>query len=324
MSASVSAHAHPVEIPPRAVAVLRRSLPAAVAPMPASGAYKISPVVSERLPSPDRTFTVVIGAEPFAMTALSKDGKLAALSVPIQRNGAKSYTNRWFKAEDVFGGVKWDVRRYRARQQNLLYFARGRGPVELVARLPKDGECISLGRAVADKTDWPLLVHPSPGFVCGATANESRIVLAREAPPVATKAEYDKRVAELLAEYAFREGRPWGTGFRPLLSWHPKHRRYACAAFANDFAMYVFGKMYWHGEPFGAAKDIRAGDYIRMDGGHKFIVLYREGTVLHTIEGNYNKVVSRSTKRYSVRDGRLFKNGKERGITQAFHLWPSR
>lgn len=307
-------------IPPMAVQTMATSLPAAVGPMPASRAKKIYPVMSERRLAFDRTLAVVVGEKPFSMTAISKDGKAVELSVPVEKAGVKSYTNRWFKAEDVFGGVKWDVRKYEAKCQNLLYFARGSEPVDLAARLPKGDKCMSLGRAAVGKTDYALLVQPFPGLVDGVTTNAHRIVLAREAPPAATRTEYDLRVRELLAEYAFRNGRPWGSGFRPLLSWHPKHRRYACAAFANDFAMYVFGKMYWWGEPFSKPEDIRAGDYIRLDGGHKFIVLYREGAVLQTIEGNHNKVVSRSKTRYSVRDGKLFKNGRERQITQAFHL----
>ncbi len=276
--------------------------------------------MSERRLAIDRTIAVEVGKEPFSMTAVSKDGKAVELSVPVDKAGTKSYTNRWFRAEDVFGGVKWNVGKYEAKCQNLLYFARGPEPADLVARLSKGCECVLLGRTAVGKTDYVLLVQPSPGLIYGVTTNAHRIVLAREAPPVATRAEYDLRVKELLAEYAFRNGRPWGSGFRPLLSWHPKHRRYACAAFANDFAMYVFGKMYWCGESFSKAEDIRAGDYIRMNGGHKFIVLYREGSVLHTIEGNYNKVISRSKTRYSIKDGKLFKNGRERQITQAFHL----
>ena len=50
-------------------------------------------------------------------------------------------------------------------------------------------------------------------------------------------------------------------------------------------------------------------------------VLYREGDTLHTIEGNCNKVVSRSKSHYYIKDGKLFKGQWGRKIAHAFHLF---
>ncbi|MCR5840262.1 MAG: hypothetical protein K6G94_11580, partial [Kiritimatiellae bacterium] len=67
--------------------------------------------------------------------------------------------------------------------------------------------------------------------------------------------------------------------------------------------------------------EIRTGDYIRINGGHKLIVAYRDGEKLYTIEGNHCKSIKPSAKRHRVKDGKLFRNGVERKITAGFHLW---
>ena len=309
-------------IPPEAVSALQGNLPVLVSPMPASGAVKINPVASESRLSPDRSLTVTLGDEPFSMTAVAEGGGAVELSVPV-KPGSAELVKRWFMAEDVFGKAKWNVGEYEAKVQNLLYFAKGNGPVNLAGRIPLGSKCLSLGSCSAGKTEYRMLLAEiwRPGPVDRQMSKRHCVALAREAPPATTMGEYDRRIKELNAEYAYRDGREWGSGHFPLMSWHPKHRMYACAAFANDFACYVFGKMYWQGEAFSDPNEIRAGDYVRMDGnGHKFIVVYRKGSVLHTIEGNLNKVVSRSKSRYVIKNGKLLKNGQERKITQAFHF----
>ena len=321
---AVPGFAKSIALPANVVSALRKSAPVLVSPMPAAKVEKISPVMSETRLSPDKSLAVMQVDEPFCLTAVSKDGKAVELSVPV-KPGEKECVERWFVAEDVFGSIKWDLRNYKTKEQNLLYFARGKEPVELTGRVAGNCDCKQLGTASVGKTDYKVILQDvlRPMTEGHALTNQCSVVLAREAPPVNTMADYHKRVSELYGEYVYRLNAPWGTGHFPIISWHPKHRRYACAAFANDFSMYVFGKPYDSGlDQFTDPEEIRTGDFIRMDGnGHKFIVAYRDGENLYTIEGNHNKTMQPSTTRHRVKDGKLFRNGIERKITVGFHLW---
>ncbi len=320
---AVPGFAKSIALPANVVSALRKSAPVLVSPMPAAKVEKISPVMSETRLSPDKSLAVMLVDEPFCLTAVSKDGRAVELSVPV-KPGEKECVRRWFAAEDVFGTIKWDLRNYKTKEQNLLYFARGKEPVELTGRVAGNCDCKQLGTASVGETEYKVFLNNvlRPRADRHALTNQCCVVLAREAPPVNTMAEYHKRVRELYGEYVYRPNAPWGRGHFPIISWHPKHRRYACAAFANDFSMYVFGKRYDGGsERFSDPEEIRTGDYIRINGGHKLIVAYRDGEKLYTIEGNHCKSIKPSAKRHRVRDGKLFRNGVERKITAGFHLW---
>ena len=320
---AVPGFAKSIALPANVVSALRKSAPVLVSPMPAAKVEKISPVMSETRLSPNKSLAVMLVDEPFCLTAVSKDGKAVELSVPV-KPGEKECVERWFVAEDVFGSIKWDLRNYKTKEQNLLYFARGKEPVELTGRVAGNCDCKQLGTASVGETDYKVILQDvlRPMTEGHALTNQCSVVLAREAPPVNTMADYHKRVSELYGEYVYRPNAPWGRGHFPIISWHPKHRRYACAAFANDFSMYVFGKRYDGGsERFSDPEEIRTGDYIRINGGHKLIVAYRDGEKLYTIEGNHCKSIKPSAKRHRVRDGKLFRNGVERKITAGFHLW---
>ena len=91
-------------MPEEIVKQIGERVPAAFVPIPASGATKIFPLVSEKRRSPDRKYAITVDGTPFAVTALSEDGKLVEMAVPAGVR-TEEFTNRWFKAEDVFGKV---------------------------------------------------------------------------------------------------------------------------------------------------------------------------------------------------------------------------
>jgi hypothetical protein len=321
---AVAGFANSIALPTNVVSALRKSASILVSPMPAAKVERICPVMSDVQLSPDKSLAVVLVDGPFCLTAVSKNGKAVELSVPV-KPGGKERVKRWFAAEDVFGNVKWNLRNYKTKTQNLLYFARGGKPVELTGRIAGNCDCMQLGTATVGKTGYKVILRDvlRPMAERHALANKRCVVLAREAPPVNTMGGYHKRVGELYGEYVFRSGAPWGSGHFPIISWRPKHRRFACAAFANDFSMYVFGKPYDKGSiRFTDPEEIRTGDCIRLSGnGHKVIVAYRDGEKLYTIEGNLNKTMQMSTTRHRIKDGKLFRNGAKRKMSAGFHLW---
>ena len=69
---SAFAAAMPAEI----VKQLSERVPAAFVPVPASGAVKIFPLVSDKRKSPDRKYAITVDGTPFAITAIGEGGKL--------------------------------------------------------------------------------------------------------------------------------------------------------------------------------------------------------------------------------------------------------
>ena len=112
---------------------LSERLPAAFVPIPASGATKIFPLVSDTRKSPDRKYAITVDGTPFAITAIGEGGKLVEMLVPAGLH-TEEFTNRWFKAEDVFGKIKWKLEPYTPEVPCLAYLNGGKGPLELERR----------------------------------------------------------------------------------------------------------------------------------------------------------------------------------------------
>ena len=292
-------------------------LPAAFVPIPASGANKIFPLVSEKRKSPDRKYAITIGDTPFAVTAIGDGGKIVELSVPAGLHSS-DMTNRWFKVEDVFGKVKWKIEPYTPEVPCLAYMNGGKGPLELVAKVPGGTRCASLGTVVADKSTQRL-VQVRQQYERDGVATPFMLVFLRENPPVKTQAEYDARAKQMAGEHAFRTGRPWGKGFPSLLG---NKTCFECAAMAADAATYMFDGSLGSGERFEKAEDIRSGDVVHFKS-HYIFVVYRKGPQLTTIEGNMNETVRQTSKSYSVVGDKFFAHGQEREFTHGFHNWPA-
>jgi len=333
VAAALCAIAAGAAIPKEVVSVMELQLPVAFSPLPASSSTRLYPCQSDTRLALDRTFTITFGEEPFAITGVSKDGKAVEMSVPkMQRSvkektkgknkdGAKDaetpkeYVKRWFKADDVFGRVKWNMERYEAKCQHLAYFFCGKRIVDLCGIVEEGAQCDSLGTVMVGPDKYKLL-YVVGDCKAGGEDNAFRIVLAREAPPVKTQEEYNKRAEQLLAEYAYRNGRPWGK-MHPALLTH--EGCYECAGMASDFGKYMFGTGLG-GEEFKDASEIRSGDVLYMKS-HFFAVVFRKGEQLHTIEGNINAVVSQSKTRYSVKNGKLYSGNSEREFVKGWHHW---
>ncbi len=305
-------------LPEIAVAQLSSRLPAAIAPLPASGQVKIFPLASEKSSSLDRKYAIAVDAEPLSMTALTPDGKAVQLSV---RAGIKSneWTKRWFRSEDVFGKVKWKIEAYEPEVPCLAYFPRGKGSVNLIAKIPQNTRCASLGTAETDKTTFRI-VQTRRAYTAGGEENPFMIVLVRENPPVKNQKEYDARAKQMTEEYAFRSGRPWGKMFPSILG---NSGCFECAAMAADATTYMFDGSLGTGEEFTKASEIRSGDVVHFKS-HFIFVIYRNGSQLTTIEGNINQVVGQSTKRYSVVGDKFMAGGQVREFTHGRHNWPPR
>lgn len=291
-------------------------LPAAFVPIPASGANKIFPLVSEKRATPDRRYAITVDGTPFAVTAIGDGGKIVEMSVPAGLH-ATERTNRWFKADDVFGKVKWKVEAYTPEVPCLAYLHGGKGPLELVAKVPGGTRCASLGTVVSDKATQRL-VQVRQAYARDGVDTPFMLVFLRENPPVKTQAEYDARAKQLAGEHAFRTGRPWGKGFPSLLG---NTSCFECAAMAADAATYFFDAGLKSGELFEKAEDIRAGDVVYFKS-HYIFVVSRKGAQLTTIEGNMNETVRQSAKAYSVAGGKFFAGGQEREFVHGFHNWP--
>lgn len=291
-------------------------LPAAFAPIPMMST-KMIPTVSEKLHSLDRSNAVDTGQGPMVIEALSQDGKMVRVKVPPKKKGG-GWVSRWFRADDVFNGVEWKLERYEAPCQCLIYNYGGKHPLELIGRMQAGDVCASLGTVKVGAREYRLLQRRCDTHAGGAI-NTFSIVLGREAPPVKTQEQYDRRAAEFLAEYAFRDGRDWGTMFPAILT---REGAYECAAMASDFACYMFGTGLGAGELYTDAKEIRTGDIVYFKN-HYIAIVYRNGNRLHTIEGNINKTVSQSKTRYSIINGRFCSGGKPREFVRGRHNWPA-
>lgn len=316
MAAVFSVTAAP--LPPDILKQIKNRLPAAFVPAPKSNAGKISPLVSDKRRTPDRRYAITIDGSPFAITDISEDAALVQMSVPAGYRTA-AFTKRWFKTEDVFGRIDWDLNLYEPAVPCLAYFGRGKGQMELVAKIPARSRCASLGTVASRKEKFRLVQTRQPYRASGEEV-AFMLVFTRENPPVNTQDEYDARAAQLTAEYAYRHGRPWGKAAPSILG-----NTYAteCAAIAADFVTYMFDVKIKAGERFEDVAEIRTGDVVYMKG-HYFAVLYRNKDRLTTIEGNMNATVHQSSKRYSVKNGKLMCGGQDVEFQYGYHYWKPR
>lgn len=294
---------------------LSERLPAAFVPIPASGATKIFPLVSDKRKSPDRKYAITVDGTPFAITAIGDGGKLVEMLVPAGLH-TEEFTNRWFKTEDVFGKIKWKLEPYTPEVPCLAYLNGGKGPLELVAKIPAGTPCAVLGTVVANKAPQRLVQVRKP-LKGGGQENSFMLVFLKENPPVKTQAEYDARAKQMMAEHAFRTGRPWGKMFPSVLG---NTSCFECAAMAADASTYMFDGDLGSGERFEKVDEIRSGDVVHFKS-HYIFVIYRKGSQLTTIEGNMNETVRQSSSAYSVSGGKFFAHGAELEFTHGFHKW---
>ncbi len=127
-----------------------------------------------------------------------------------------------------------------------------------------------------------------------------------------TKAMYDVRYQEFIADARWKPGVSWPSTATPKLSlWEAT----ACCAYVADFAAYVYGESRNIESSSGFTKftnvnDIATGDILHVteQGGHWLVVLNRSGNTLYTAEGNYNKVVRITNDGWSIKNGQILRN----------------
>ena len=138
-----------------------------------------------------------------------------------------------------------------------------------------------------------------------------------------TVTDYDSKVNSFLADDRWKPGIWYGASQGPKLStWGSS----GCCAYAADFVKYVFGKNGPRtGTPFYNPSEIRSGDVIYVSGSgetpdHWFVVLYRNGNALTTVEGNWSSIVVKSSTAYSVSGNTLLRDGsKFRTFNTGYH-----
>lgn len=99
---------------------------------------------------------------------------------------------------------------------------------------------------------------------------------------------YDSKVQSFINDSRFRHGTSWTAGQPPILD--DTRPSSGCNAYARDFVKYVFGiKLKQAGSTqFTNINEIRAGDVIYVSpSDHWIVVLYRNGDILTTAEGNW-------------------------------------
>ena len=80
MTTRLAAYAvHGAGLPDDVARQIGERLPAAFVPIPASGANKIFPLVSEKRKSPDRKYAITVDGTPFAVTAIGDEAKRSLL-----------------------------------------------------------------------------------------------------------------------------------------------------------------------------------------------------------------------------------------------------
>ena len=305
-------------LPELAVKQLAAYLPAAVVPLPKKSAPKLYSLYSEDRMLPDRRNSIDPSKGPFALAAVTEDGKGVRLDVPGQTK--ESFTNLLFHAEDVFGKVKWKIERYEAPSMLLAYFP-GVGKQEnlLMGAVERGTVCASLGTVQGAKGPDRLLMIRKTSKAGGIQCKYS-IVLAREAPPVSTQAEYDARAKQLFSERAYSQGAAWGKMHPAILT---NEGAYECAGMCSDFVKYMYDDSFMRGgERYTDVNEIRTGDVIYFKS-HYVSVVYRRGDTLQTIEGNMNARINKSVSTYRMSGGKLYHGKRQVEFVRGKHYWPA-
>ncbi len=308
-------------LPPAIQAKLEEHLPLSfyATPRLTSRAGRVYPLISQTKRQYEKTLSVNVAEDELVLLEFSPDKKVVNVAYPV--GSKRDYLTGWFKVEDVLDlgqlKLKPPAEYVSATQtvRHLLYQARAQGAPNLVGSVGDVGGAIKLGERHVKygrgEDVYHLLCLTSGSAHVGDYQLAGRLVLAREVE--AFKEEnYRALVQQMIGEYAYRTGRFWDNSTHPIVV--TGNGNGGCAAFATDFAGYVFGKRNFNtGDRFDDPNDIRSGDVIALKG-HYITVLerYPDGRLL-TMDGNCNKSIRRSTTAYSIVNGQLkggeFRNG---------------
>ena len=287
----------------------RNVLPMSFHALPAKPEQKVVwPLRGRDKLSYQRAFTVNAFTDELALIGVLGDGRRVKVAFP-NASSPNGFTNGWFKAEDVFGlraPIVWRAspREWAASNdvQYLIYRPNGRNRPVLSGGLRRGLEGWLIGELRFEDEVFHLVCCVDGGHTVFGRPMLGRLVLLKEHGPF-TNDQYFTRMNELLGEAPYQEGLRWTNATHPLLVLGNGNG--GCAAAVTDFAGYMYGARNFNvGQRFDDPKEIRSGDVIALKG-HFMAVLWREGDILHTFEGNFNGAIHRSSTFYSMKDGRL-------------------
>lgn len=287
----------------------KESLPMAFHALPEKTSQKtVWPLLGRDKLSYQRAFPVRTFVDEIIMTGVSADGKRIKAAFP-HKAAPGGYTNGWFKADDVLGlraPVAWrdTPEEWTASNgvQYLAYRPNGAQRPVLIGRLRDELDGWTMGELKFQDETFRLICCRDNAHTVFGKGVRSRLVLVKEHGPFSGD-QYFTRMNELLGEEPFQSGLHWDNSTHPFLV--PESGNGGCAALVTDFARYLFGaRNFDSGERFANPAEIRTGDVIALEG-HYMAVLWREGETLHTIEGNFNSSIHRSSQSYSLKGGQL-------------------
>ena len=284
-------------------------LPLAFHALPEKMSQKtVWPLLGRDKLSYQRAFPVRPFVDELIMTGVSADGKRIKAAFPCKA-APGGFTNCWFKANDVLGLRAPLVWRDAPEEwtasngvQCLVYRLNGSQRPVLLGRLRDGLDGWAMGELKFQDETFRLICCGDNAHMVFGKGVRGRLVLVKEHAPFSSD-QYFTRMNELLGEAPFQVGLHWDNSTHPFLI--PESGNGGCAALVTDFACYLFGvRNFDAGERFENPAEIRTGDVIALKG-HYMAVLWREGEILHTIEGNFNSSIHRSSQAYSVRGGQL-------------------
>ena len=306
---AVSAEAANAALSKPLAETFRNVLPMTFHALPAKPEQKVvCPLRGRDKLSYQKAFSVNAFADELALIGISGDGRRVKVAFPNAAS-PNGFTNGWFKADDVFGlraPIVWrdSPREWAASNgvQYLVYRPNGRNRPVLSGCLRRGLEGWLIGEQRFKDEVFHLVCCVDCNHTVFGRPMRGRLVLLKEHGPF-TNDQYFTRMNELLGEAPYQEGLRWTNATHPLLV--PGNGNGGCAAAVTDFAGYMYGVRNFNaGQRFDDPKEIRSGDVIALKG-HFMAVLWREGDILHTFEGNFNSSIHRSSRFYSMKDGRL-------------------
>ena len=301
-------------LPPAIMTQIEAHLPMSFYATPSKrNAKKVYPLVSQTKRVNTKTMSVNVEEDQLVLLEFSPDKKVVNVAYPVGSNG--DYLTGWFRIEDVL-----DLNQLKLKPpaeyvcssntvRHFLYQARAQGAPNLVGCARNMEGAIKFGERRVKTGDhgrteeiYHLLCLTTGSASVGEYQLAGRLILAREVPELKEE-DYLARVQQMIDEYAYRTGRFWDNSTHPIVV---RNGNGGCAAFATDFAGYVFDAHNFNrGEKYTSASEIRSGDVIALKG-HYITVLKRnpDGS-LWTMDGNCNKSIRRSSRAYSVVNGEL-------------------
>jgi len=121
-----------------------------------------------------------------------------------------------------------------------------------------------------------------------------------------SQSEYDSKMNAFINDSRWKDGTSWKNETETDHGENSKlgpGKAWSCIAYAYDFVKYMYNlDGVASGQKYNGTSSIKAGDTIRINGRHTFVVLGRNGNNLYTAEGSYSNRVWVSDSIYKIVD----------------------